>query len=110
VRLGGGLRLGIEKAGADGKNNWLYGGKSVSLEPKKVYRIQIRSDQYPNKIRATARLFRYESSGWSLIVSTAYDDLPGDRDGDPLKGGVAWFGALNQANPLYFDHFRVEWH
>jgi hypothetical protein len=34
----------------------------------------------------------------------------GDSDGDPIKGGVAWFGAVNQLNPIYFDHFKVEWY
>ncbi len=109
ARLGGGLRLGIEKASADGMKNWLHSGKSITLDAKKVYRIQIRTDRYPNKIRAMAKLFRYESSGWSLFATTSYDDLFGDFDGDPLKGGVAWFGAVNQSNPIYFDHFRVEW-
>jgi len=110
ARLGGGLRLGIEKASADGKNNWLHSGKSITLDAKKVYRIQIRTDQYPNKICAIAKLFRYESSKWSLLATTNYDDFFGDSDGDPLKGGVVWFGAVNQSNPIYFDHFRVEWY
>lgn len=101
------LHLGVEKATC--ATNWLYGGKPATINPNKVYRIQIRTDRYNNRTRITAKLYRYDSAGWVLIENTCYDDYLGDDDGGPLKGGVAWFGPIMQNGRMYFDHFKVNW-
>lgn len=122
-RLGPGYRLAIEKATPSA--NWLFpgtypaAGTSFSFNPKRMYRLTISSASNGEKVRLNAQVEEWiPLKGWRLAAKAEHTDHPacepdttGQPEGhcSPLEGKSAFFGAIFQDHPIYFDQFRVEW-
>ena len=104
LRLGGGLRLGIEKSIGSGGNS-LFNGVPVTLKPARPYKISIEVTIFSDHAAIFVDLYRYDDGyDWSHVASSYcvdYDNV--------LTGAKAWFASVFDDSTTYWDKFNVSW-
>jgi len=123
-RLGQGYRLAIEKATPTA--NWLFpgtypnGGISFPFSPKNTYRLLIAASFDATTVHVNARVEEWiPGTGWNKVASIGHTDNNSACETDTTEnteayctiiiGKNAFFGAIFQNHPIYFDQFSVEW-
>jgi hypothetical protein len=123
-RLGPGYRLAIEKATP--KANWLfpgtypYGGVPFTFNPNRMYKLVIVASFDATTVHVDTIVDEWvPGRGWNKTASIKHTDnnitCETDTTSHPegycpiVAGKNAFFGAIFQNDPIYFDQFFVEW-